>query len=65
MLWGCDLIQKKEKKKPLLKGLIIFLSIILLAGAGYTYYVYNSVKETANKMHEKVNGQVPKSEKIN
>lgn len=45
--------KRKKKKKPLLKGLIIFLSIILLAGAGYTYYVYNSVKETANKMHEK------------
>ncbi|WP_156488461.1 LytR family transcriptional regulator [Fictibacillus phosphorivorans] len=44
---------KRKKKKKFLKVIIIFLSIILLAGAGYTYYVYNSVKETANKMHEK------------
>ncbi|MBN3554174.1 LytR family transcriptional regulator [Fictibacillus nanhaiensis] len=44
---------KKKKRKPFLKGLLIFLSIILLAGAGYTYYVYHSVKEAAHKMHEK------------
>ncbi|WP_416729660.1 LytR family transcriptional regulator [Fictibacillus sp. JL2B1089] len=44
---------KRKKRKPFLKGFLIFLSILLLAGAGYTYYVYHSVKEAAQKMHEK------------
>jgi polyisoprenyl-teichoic acid--peptidoglycan teichoic acid transferase len=45
--------RRSSKKKSFFKVFFVLVSIIILAGAGYTYYLYNSVKETANKMHEK------------
>lgn len=44
-------IKNKSKKKRFLKILGIVILLLVLAGGGYAYYVYNAVKNTANKMH--------------
>jgi polyisoprenyl-teichoic acid--peptidoglycan teichoic acid transferase len=45
-------IKKGKRKKKFLKILGVILGIILLAGAGYAYYVYSSVKQTVSEMHD-------------
>ncbi|MDR7073188.1 LCP family protein required for cell wall assembly [Fictibacillus barbaricus] len=45
-------IKKGKRKKKTLKILGSIIGILLLAGAGYAYYVYSSVKDTVGKMHD-------------
>ncbi|MED4224244.1 LCP family protein [Neobacillus cucumis] len=42
------------KKKRVLLILTSLVGIIIIGIGGYAFYVYNSVKDTANKMHETV-----------
>lgn len=43
---------KRKKKRSGLKIALIVIGVIVLIAAGGIYYVYGSVKSTANKMHE-------------
>ncbi len=44
--------KQRRKKRSGLKITLIILGVLLLIGAGGFYYVYGSVKNTANKMHD-------------
>lgn len=54
---------KKNKRKKLnkfFKIALIILGVILLTFGGYAYYLYSSVKGTANNMHEAIELDAPK-----
>lgn len=44
--------KQRKKKRSGLKITLMILGVLLLIGAGGIYYVYGSVKNTANKMHD-------------
>ena len=46
-------------KKKILITLGSIIGILVIAVAGYAFYVYNSVKDTANQMHETVKLDTP------
>ncbi|WNB92680.1 LytR family transcriptional regulator [Bacillus sp. NEB1478] len=44
--------KKGKRKKKTLKIISIIFCVLVLAGAGYAYFVYSSVKDTVGKMHD-------------
>lgn len=44
----------------------VLAGVLLLAGGGYAYYLYSSVKDTASNMHEPINRETSmRTEKVN
>ena len=46
-------------KKKILISIGSIIGILVIAAAGYAYYLYSSVKDTANQMHESVKLDTP------
>jgi polyisoprenyl-teichoic acid--peptidoglycan teichoic acid transferase len=59
----------KSKVKKTLSIIGIILGVLIIAGGGYTYYLYHSVSETANKMYSPLKGKnsndLPLNKEIN
>ncbi|WYP26059.1 LCP family protein [Alkalihalobacillus sp. FSL W8-0930] len=44
---------------------IIVVSVLFLAGVGFTYYVYDSIRDTANAIHEPISGRQLSTRDVN
>ena len=53
------------KKFLIILGVIA--GVVILAGGGYAYYLYDSVKDTASDMHEPISRETSekRTEKVN
>lgn len=62
---GSKRTKKKSKAKKTLSIIGIILGVFILAAAGYGYYIYHSINETANDMYSPIKGTNTKDLPLN